>query len=263
MMKKNNAEKKSKTHRHRWRHSAQRSAAPLALSVLILRGPVATIVVMAGIHRCTLLHRWSKRGISHSRISFPVVITNLVSMGIVMHKNTVTSDTRHGHSVTFLFVFMLVNFPNRPIWGWSGAMKRGGQHRWPIEMWKPIRIRKPGVHRPWISLMGRLTLIDNFGICIELRWNDWWFPVVMVIVLNGVIFVLGFSFNVEQFRRLWRFDFNPNSTVGDARVRVFRRISRGRVPVAYTTLLHPKDVHCDAAARVKPRIRPRRITAES
>lgn len=85
----------------------------------------------------------------------------------------------------------------------------------------------------------------------------------MVIVLNGMIFVLGFSFNVEQFRRLRRFDFNPNSTVGDARVGVFRRISRGRIPVAYTTLLHPKDIHSDAAARVKLRIRPCRITVES
>lgn len=217
---------------------------------------------MTGIHRCTLLHRWSKRGISHSRVSFPMVITNLVSMRIVMHKNTVTSDTRHGHSVTFLFVFMLVNFPNRPIWRWSGAMKRGRQHCWPIEMWKSIRIRKPGVYWPWITLMGWLTLIDNFGICIELRRNDW-FPVIMVIVMNGMIFVLGFSFNVEQFRRLWRFDFNPNSTVGDARVGVFRRISRGRIPVAYATLLHPKDIHSDAAARVKLRIRPCRITVES
>lgn len=215
---------------------------------------------MTGIHRCTLLHRWSKRGISHSRVSFPMVITNLVSMRIVMHKNTVTG---HGHSVTFLLVFVLVDFPNRPIWRWSRAMERGRQHCWPIEMWKSIRIRKPGVYRPWITLMRWLTLIDNFGIRIELRWNDRFPVLIMVIVLNGMIFVLGFSFNVEQFRRLGRFDFNPYSTVGDARVRVFRRISRGRIPVAYAALLHPKDIHSDAAARVKPRIRPCRITVES
>lgn len=219
---------------------------------------------MTSVYRSTLLHGRPKRGIRYSWISFPVIITDLVSMSIMMQINTVTGGhTGHGHSVTFLFVLMLVDLPNRSIRRWSRAMKRRRQHRWrSIKMWETIRIRECSCNRSRINLMWWLTLVDDLGITIELRWRNDWFSVVMVIMLDCMVLVLRLSFKVEYLRRFRRLDFNSNTTVGVAQVGVFRWIPRGRVPVTHATLLHLLDVHGDAVTRVKPRIRPRRISVE-
>ena len=234
---------------------------------MILRSRIATVVMMTGVHRCTLLHRRSKRGVRHSRISFPIIITNLVSVRIMMQINTVTGgDTGHRHSVTFLFVLVLVNLSDWSVR--SGAMKWRRQHRrWSIKMRESVRVRKSSCYRSRrIALMRRLTLANDLNISIELRRRrrNHRFPVVMILMVSSVVLVLRLSFDVEHLRRFGRLDFNSNLAVGVARARISRRTLRGWIPVTYATLLHLlKDVHGDATTRVRPRIRPRRISVES